>query len=163
MLLKTQSFLMLKAQRLMWRSVEWGRNVQIWSLQLSTVFISVLSVLPVMLLLICPSGVHSCLSCLLAMLFSNAYKIMTERIVGSCGSFLSLCCRDPRNSGCLLPDSASDLTLMANELFYYKTTWQGLQHTHCNKELLQWVQHLYCGSSLSWCFCFPCSWPNRTE
>lgn len=61
--------------------------MQIQSLQLSTVFISVLPVFPVTLLLICPSGVHSCVSCLLAMLFSNAYKIMTGGIVGSCGSF----------------------------------------------------------------------------
>lgn len=57
----------------------------------------------------------------LAMLFSNAYKIMTGGIVGSCGSFPSLCCRDPRNSGCLLPYSATDPTQRANQLVsYYK-------------------------------------------
>lgn len=62
-----------------------------------------------------PSEVHNCVSCLLAMLFSNAYKIMTGGIVGSCGSFPSLCCRDPRNSRCLPPNSAADPTLQANQ------------------------------------------------
>lgn len=103
------------------KNEEWGRNVQIRSLQPSTVFVICFPIFPVMLLLVCPSGVRSCVSCPLAMLFSNAYKIMTGGIVGSCGSFPSLCCRDPRNSGCLPPDSASDPTLRANQLLsYYK-------------------------------------------
>lgn len=39
----------------------------------------------------------------------------------SCGSFPSLCFRDPRNSGCLPPNSASDPTLRAHQLLsYYK-------------------------------------------
>lgn len=105
----------------MWRIIEWGRNVQI---QFSAA-------------VHCFHLCASCISCYAAVYLpfrssqlcelssgyavSNAYAIMTRGIVDSVAAFLSLCCRDPRNSGFLPPDSASDPILQANKpLSYYK-------------------------------------------
>lgn len=69
------------------RNVEWRRNLQIPSLQMTTGFCPVLCIFAVILLLICPLGVHSCVKVAVllvtfAVLFSNAYAIITGEVVG---------------------------------------------------------------------------------
>lgn len=108
---------MLKAQILMWRIVEWGRNVQIQFLAVHCFHLCASSISHYAAAYL-PFSSQLC-ELSLAMLLSNTYKIITGGIVGSSDHFPSLCCRDPRNSGCLPPDSASNPTLWANQLLSY--------------------------------------------
>lgn len=54
------SFVSLRAQKSDVKNAEWGRNLQILSLQMPIGFSPVLCVFAVILLLIGPLGVHSC-------------------------------------------------------------------------------------------------------
>lgn len=117
------SFVSLRAQKSDVKNAEWGRNLQILSLQMPIGFSPVLCVFAVILLLIGPLGVHSCVRVVILLPYHLVMltKQLLEKLWGSCGSLPCLCYRDPRNSGCLPPDPASDPTLRANQfLSYYK-------------------------------------------